>query len=87
MKLEESMSYADREYFRKLGIAVLEPEPEPEPVPPSDTKPGMYRSYDTYYLVICWLLFWLVVGGGALYGLLLLAAWGLRLLGVKITGI
>jgi len=85
MKLEESMSYADREYFRKLGIAVL--EPEPEPAPPSDTKPGMYRSYRAYYLFVSWLLFWLVLGGTALYGLLLLAAWGLRLLGVKITGI
>jgi len=62
----------DKQYFHKLGITV------------DDRKPGMYPSV---YIFVSWFLFWLVAGGMAWYGLLRLAAWALRHLGVVITGI
>jgi hypothetical protein len=61
----------DREYFRRLGIHAVEFKPQ-EP---------------SGYILASWFLFWIVAGGGALYGALRLSQWALQALGVHLTGI
>jgi hypothetical protein len=61
------------EYWRKMGIEVNDEEENLE-------SPALLAS-------LAWLLFWLVLGGGALYGALLAAGWALRALGVVVKGI